>query len=141
MQNLKFTSTLNATDADIEEIRDGLRAHNLPFLENVMDSDIAVYVADQGGKKVGGAVGRLFGKWLMIRFVWVDPKYKGKQLGSQLMNQLEALARDNGAEHAHLETFSFQAKDFYLKLGYELKLTLEDYPVDTQLHVMTKSFS
>lgn len=45
-------------------------------------------------------------------------------LAEGLILALEQAARERGCTHAHLDTFSFQARPFYEKLGYEL------FPVD-----------
>ena len=37
-----------------------------------------------------------------------------------LLNKVESEAKAIGATLAHLDTFDFQAKDFYIKHGYEV---------------------
>jgi len=44
------------------------------------------------------------------------------------MTMLEQEVLRLGCTHAHLDTYSFEARPFYEKLGYELFATLEDYP-------------
>jgi hypothetical protein len=40
--------------------------------------------------------------------------------------------------HAYLDTFSFQAPDFYKKLGYEVFGELQDFPHGHQRYFMKK---
>lgn len=65
---------------------------------------------------------------LYIDFLFVDEKHRGKNLGSQLLEYVENEAISLGAYLSHLDTFDFQAKDFYLKHGYEIFGILEDCP-------------
>jgi hypothetical protein len=55
-----------------------------------------------------------------------DKKYKN--LSSFLLNKVETEAKAMGARLAHLDTFDFQAKDFYLKHGYKIFGVLDDCP-------------
>ena len=52
---------------------------------------------------------------------------------------LEDKARERGCEFSHLDTFSYQARPFYEKLGYEVFATLEDYPPGQQRFYMKKT--
>jgi GNAT superfamily N-acetyltransferase len=65
---------------------------------------------------------------LCIEVLWVTEKYRGKGLGSQLLQAVENEARRMGCGLAHLDTFDFQAKLFYLKHGYEIFGELNDCP-------------
>jgi hypothetical protein len=51
--------------------------------------------------------------------------------------QAEGRARERGCHSAWLDTFSFQARGFYEKLGYEEFGRLE-YPPDHYRHFMRK---
>jgi ribosomal protein S18 acetylase RimI-like enzyme len=44
------------------------------------------------------------------------------------MQEAEAYARSKGAVGITLETFSFQARPFYERLGFEVSGTVEGYP-------------
>lgn len=44
------------------------------------------------------------------------------------MGMAEAIAHDKGCVGVWLDTFSFQAPDFYQKLGYSVFGELKDYP-------------
>ncbi|AJQ95493.1 hypothetical Protein YC6258_03457 [Gynuella sunshinyii YC6258] len=55
-----------------------------------------------------------------------------------MLSKLEERAVSLGAKQAVLETYSFQAKGFYEKNGYELRMTLDNCPETEQLHYMTK---
>lgn len=45
-----------------------------------------------------------------------------------LLQYVERIAKDQQCHIAHLDTFDFQAKDFYLKQGYSIFGTLENAP-------------
>ncbi len=65
---------------------------------------------------------------LYIDVLYVDEAYRGKRPGSQLLQKVEAQAKQFGSKLSHLDTFDFQAKDFYLKQGYEVFGTLANCP-------------
>ena len=50
--------------------------------------------------------------------------------GSTLLKEVEKIAKEKGCKLVHLDTFDFQAKDFYLKRGYEIfDVLLKEYIV------------
>jgi GNAT superfamily N-acetyltransferase len=80
------------------------------------------------GDVLGGVLGQLWGAWLQVTHLWVTESARGVGHGTRLMNDAEAYARSRGAIAATLETFSFQARPFYERLGYEVFGRLEGYP-------------
>jgi GNAT superfamily N-acetyltransferase len=60
--------------------------------------------------------------------LWVDERGRGKGVGTQLLTAAEDLARTRGCTDASLDTFEYQARPFYEKLGYELFATLDGFP-------------
>lgn len=56
-----------------------------------------------------------------------------------MLNKIEEEAKEAGVELIHLDTFDFQAKEFYLKHGYEVFGTLENCPLDHKRYYMKKN--
>ena len=78
---------------------------------------------------IGGILGGI-GCWngLEIKILWVDEIYRGQGIGKMLIQHIEAEAKKLKATIAMLDTFDFQAKDFYLKQGYTIIGTVDDFP-------------
>lgn len=90
------------------------------------------------GKHVGGVIGVTYWNWLFVELMWLDESLRGQGYGSQLLTAAEDEARLRGAEYSYLDTFSFQAPEFYKKHGYEVFGTLEDFPPGHRRYFMTK---
>ena len=78
---------------------------------------------------VGGILGEVYWGWLYIDLFWVKEELRGQGYGHQLLNKLEDEARQRGAKHVYLDTFSFQVPDFYKEHGYQVFGELEGFPV------------
>lgn len=85
-------------------------------------------IARHDGENVGGLVGLTHWNWLHIRLFWIAEPFRRQGVGTRLLRAAEDEARLRGCEHAHLDTFSFQALPFYQKHGYTVFGQLEDYP-------------
>ena len=86
---------------------------------------------------VAGLSGETYCGWLVIKYLWVHDDLRGCGVGRELMAQAEARAVERGCHAAWLDTFSFQARGFYEKLGYEEFGTL-DYPPIHKRYFMKK---
>ncbi|MXO79154.1 GNAT family N-acetyltransferase, partial [Paenibacillus sp. OT2-17] len=51
-----------------------------------------------------------------------------KGYGSQLLGEIEQIAKDKGCNFIQLNTFTFQAPKFYEKHGYEVVGVIDDAP-------------
>ncbi|MBM3073976.1 GNAT family N-acetyltransferase [Enterobacter sp. RHBSTW-00994] len=135
---LSITNTI--TEHEKKELLTGLRSHNMQFIDfAAVGGDLAVYVRDEQGVMIGGLIGNRKGEWLNIDYLWVNSELRGAGLGSQIMKAAEDEARKIGCLHALVDTFSFQARPFYEKQGYQLQMTLEDCPYQgMQKHYLSK---
>jgi GNAT superfamily N-acetyltransferase len=77
-------------------------------------------VKDQKGRSIGGLTGYSYLGWLYIDILFINAPFRGRDIGTQLLQKAEAWAKKRKCRYVHLITFSFQARDFYQKLGYEL---------------------
>ena len=55
------------------------------------------------------------------------------------MAEIERVAAQRGCTHAHLDTFSYQARPFYERLGYRVFGVLQNYPSGHQRFFMEKT--
>ncbi|WP_394208779.1 GNAT family N-acetyltransferase [Enterovibrio calviensis] len=138
---MNYQIVVDPSKQDIDDVLVGLRAFNDPFVDHIKETHIGMYAVDEKGIRVGGIVSRLWGNWMYIRFLWVEPSLSGKGIGQTLMEKMEAYAIEQGCHSSMVDTFSFQAKPFYEKLGYECKMSLDEYPIEHQLHFLTKHFT
>jgi len=94
---------------------------------------------DEKGSLIAGVSGYVFGNWLMISWLWCSDNARGNGLAGQLLNALELVAIERGANTAQLDTLDFQAKPFYEKRGYVVKYQLNNYPRSGTRYFMEKS--
>jgi GNAT superfamily N-acetyltransferase len=86
----------------------------------------AVRLNDPDGLLVGGLSGRMAWDWLFVAALWVHRDRRGQGVGRALLSAAESHAASAGCHSVWLDTF--QARDFYEKLGYSVFGALEDYP-------------
>jgi ribosomal protein S18 acetylase RimI-like enzyme len=89
-------------------------------------------------KLVGGLIGYTIWGWLYIGNLWVDSKFRDNNIGTLLVKNAESVAKDRGCDFSYLNTFSYQAVEFYKKLGYEKFGVLENFPKNHQRVFMKK---
>ncbi|MEU0027979.1 GNAT family N-acetyltransferase [Streptomyces sp. NPDC006335] len=98
-----------------------------------------VWALDDSGALAGGLVGHTWTNWLHVTYLWVDGQHRGARLGSQLLARAERLARrGRGCTAARVETWDFQAPEFYKKQGYEVVCVIPDYPPGITEYTLTK---
>ena len=116
----------------------GLLAHNKKALGKFDHKPLAIALREKRDV-VGGVVGDTHLGWLFVQWFWVDEKYRGKGFGRRLIGAAEDEARKRGVTNVYLDTFSFQAADFYRKLGYREFGRLDAYPAGHYRAWMTKA--
>jgi GNAT superfamily N-acetyltransferase len=76
---------------------------------------------------LGGAHGWTGWNWLHVDALWLREDVRHKGYGKRLLLVTEAEAIKRGCRYAELQTFSFQARGFYEKLGYKVFAQLDDF--------------
>ncbi|MFE3721066.1 GNAT family N-acetyltransferase [Streptomyces cyaneofuscatus] len=103
------------------------------------ENPLEVWALDEHGAVAGGLTGRTWAYWLHVELLWVDARHRGSGLGSQLLAEAERVARtERACTRSRLETWDFQAPDFYRKQGYEEIGRVEDYPPGVTEFILTK---
>jgi GNAT superfamily N-acetyltransferase len=89
-----------------------------------------LYASDQ--TIVGGVTGATYWNWLYIDLLWVKDEFRGCGYGHRLLMLAENEARQRGVTNAYLDSYSFQAPNFYEKHGYQVFGKLENFPAGHQ---------
>lgn len=124
--------------ADEAQVARGLLAFNEARFGPSGEQTVKFVVRDSAGTVVGGILGHTRWRWLYIAKLWIDESARGRGLGTRLMAAAEDLARSRGCTDVSLDTFDYQARPFYEKLGYELFGTLEGYPPGSRQYYLRK---
>lgn len=139
---MQLTVTHEITEQNRDELLTGLRRYNNQFVDTNSWKPLGVWLRDGEGVLQGGLIARQQGVWLSIEYLWVSEQQRGKGLGSELMQRAEQEAITLGCHYVLVDTASFQAPPFYQKMGYQLQMTLPDYPMPgMQRHYFSKSLS
>ncbi|WED22294.1 GNAT family N-acetyltransferase [Vibrio sp. JC009] len=126
---MKIEFIENPSQEIYKTIHQGLRAYNRQFLADKQEEvQIACVVKNSADEIVGGLNGYIFTTSLFVEHLWLDEKHRGGQLGSKLMQTAESEAKSRGVTDIFLDTYSFQARGFYLKLGFTDVGKYTDYP-------------
>jgi GNAT superfamily N-acetyltransferase len=88
---------------------------------------------------VGGLVGWTSFSYLYVNLLYLPDTLRSAGLGSQMMALAEEEAARRGCHGAWLDTFSFQARGFYERLGYTLFGGIEDYPPGHSRYFLKKA--
>ena len=128
----------NTDKPEWEIIGGGLRDYNIQQAGPGHDKPVCylIYAPDQ--TIVGGIIGETHWNWLFINLMWIKEELRGHGYGHRLLLAAEEEARGRGAKYAYLDTFSFQAPDFYKKHGYQVFGTLDNFPPGHRRYYLTK---
>lgn len=97
-------------------------------VSNIKNCNFLVYDND---KLIGGAIGFIQYNWYFLDLLYIDEEYRGQNIGTSLIKQIEAFAKKENLTGVRMETWDFQAKDFYEKLGYTVYGEIKNCPPGT----------
>ncbi|MEP9402711.1 GNAT family N-acetyltransferase [Sphingomonas sp. VNH70] len=125
-------------EAERMAIMAALVAHNDRAVGPTKRQQVAIVTRGDDGAINGGLWGMIAYDWLFVQYISVPTERQGQGLGRELMGQAETIARDAGCIGIWLDTYSFQARGFYEKLGFVTFGEIPDYPVGETRFFMTK---
>lgn len=131
---------LDPLGRDVAVVRNGLRAYNKQQTGGIRQQNVALLLYGADDKAVGGLTATAVLDWLFVEWLHVPAELRGQGHGRALMAEAELFARQRGLMGLWLDTFSFQARPFYEKLGFSVFGTLQDHPVGGARYFMQKRF-
>lgn len=91
-------------------------------------------LAYMGETLVGSLIGKVFLNWLHVDMIWVQENLRRIGLGSKLMELAKVKAREMGLSGIEVWTQSWQAPEFYRRLGYEEFAVIDDFTPGQKRH-------
>ena len=85
MQSLKISSEPQASAQDRDVIRAGIDLFNVAVTRNAYYSPLNIFLRDERGAVLGGALGDVWGGWLELKFLWVAEPVRGAGYGERLL--------------------------------------------------------
>lgn len=135
---IQFEITNTPDEADLKVVDNGLDQYNESHCDFSGVVPLACFARNAAGEVVGGVWARTWGAGCEIRWLWVEETDRLSGLGRKLMENAESEARARGCTLFYLETFSFQARGFYEKLGYKVAVAFTGFPDGVEKYVMQK---
>ncbi|MEF9952045.1 MAG: GNAT family N-acetyltransferase [Clostridium sp.] len=131
-----------SSKSESEQVINEIVNYNLSKVPKTQE-DAFIYInrviLNSEGKIIAGINSRMY-CWncLYIDVLWIDKDYRKQGLGSIILKEVETTAKEKGCYLIHLDTFDFQAKDFYIKNGYKVFGVLDECPKDHKRYFMSK---
>lgn len=138
-RDLRIVSEPQGSTGDATFVRESLALYNVASTGDSYYSPLAIFLKDERGAVLGGALGHIWGGWLDLDTLWVAEPFRDKGYGAKLLEAAEREARSQGCQGVYLSTYSFQARPFYEKCGYEVVATIPEYPRGHSHYVLKKS--
>ena len=132
---------------EAEYISDKLLEFNLSKMSPNWEQEEDFYwitkkIEDDDGNVIAGSIG-FANCWreAFLDNLWVDERYRKQGLGSALIEDFEKEVREKGCTLIHLDTFDWQAREFYEKHGYQVFGTCENCPKGHKRFYLVKYLS
>lgn len=133
-EDLKLIVTQGEPDPeDKKALYEGMLAYHKSKGHPRKKELFSIFLKSQSGKVLGGVIVSFEWNGMQIQTLWVDDSIRNQGWGSKLMQLVEEEAIKRGCTLAFTDTFTWQAPEFYLKLGYTLYGELENLPEGNSL--------
>ena len=111
---------IDLNENQISDIEDQLSAFDENYISYKIDGSIQIGI-EKDGKLIAGLDACITAfRILYVSTVFVDEAYRRKGYGKLLVEEMEKRAKEMGVNTIRLDTFSWQGKEFYEELGYEV---------------------
>lgn len=115
-------------EADRQAVLDQIIAYNEAAVGPAHYQPVAIMLEDENGAVLGGLWGKTAYDWMFVELLAIAPELRGRDHGTALMREAERVARARGCAGIWLDSYSFQARGFYEKLGYEVFGSIPGHP-------------
>src|SRR3984885_3227791 len=117
----QITYEANPKFDDIQILNDGIMEQAKQKRGMKQLDFFAFFIRDENGTIIGGCAGDNMYGGLFVGQLWVAEQLRGNGYGSKLMQSAEMLAKESNCNFIAVNTFDWEALDFYRKLGFYIE--------------------
>jgi ribosomal protein S18 acetylase RimI-like enzyme len=126
---------------EIQILNDGImREHKIKKDMQPLDF-FAYFIRDEQGKIMGGCAGDNMYGGLFIGQLWVNEALRGLGYGKKLMQLAEDLARKSQCRFVTVNTFEWEALNFYKKLGFYVEFARSGFDKESVFYFLRKDLN
>ena len=125
-EKLKIVVDYAPSQADNDVVREGIIASN-EHVVGERDKAFSIFLKNDSGKVFGGIQAFRDTESTYIDVLWVEESFQKQGYGTKLLGVAEREAIENGCIFSLVDTWDFQAEEFYLKNGYERIGEIKNY--------------
>ncbi len=118
-------------------IRDEIIEFNKQILKETA-KHWSIYVKNKQQLIIGGALIWEYSNALYIDVLWVNDAYRGQGIGREILKKIENNVKNKGLAKLYVDTYSFQAEEFYEKQGFYHIARIDDYLLGFDRYFMRK---
>ncbi len=135
---LHLEVTTAPASEDLATVRSGLSSWNEQVYRPAIPQPLNVLLRGPGGQVWGGLTAATCWNGCFVDLFWVDTGLRHRGFGSAILHAAEKEAQRRGCDFVHLDTFNFQARGFYEKLGYSVYGTLRGFAEGAERYHLVK---
>jgi ribosomal protein S18 acetylase RimI-like enzyme len=125
--NMKIESTNSPAIEDITVLTDNINQESKDQGIEQEASAFGFFIRNNDSKLIAGVNGSIIYGSIYTDQLWVDTSLRHQGIGRMLMEKVHELGSKKGCKMATACTMSFQAQEFYEKLGYECDFERKGY--------------
>jgi ribosomal protein S18 acetylase RimI-like enzyme len=138
MSSITYKKIVEPSSEQTSEILDGLNSFGLEQVGGEVPARVAVVCEHQNRRVIGGAIGHSILQRFYLTQLWVSEEHRSHGLGSELVAQMEEIARQHGCRDIVADTLNKAAVLFYERLGYRVYVVNPNYIQGFDWHFMAK---
>ena len=129
----------NSSVEDIQILGDGIMHYAKQQKGQGPLQFFAFFIRDENNKILGGCAGNTLYGSLSIGYLWVDDSMRHQNYGTQLMQAALQFGKKHDCTFATVNTMDWEARGFYIKLGFEIEFIRHGFLNDSSFYFLRKT--
>lgn len=139
--NYTITYAKNPSPEEVDILGNGIKEQAKQKKDMNQLDFFAFFIRDEKGQVVGGCNGdNMYGS-LFVGQLWVAEHLRGQGYGTKLMQAAEKLGKESGCNFMAVNTFDWEALDFYKKLGFYVEFERHGFDKNSVFYFLRKDFT